>query len=82
MDTQFERCTPKEASPTVIPNHIRAIRKQRGIKQADLANKLGVSAVAVSYWENFLQAPPDTTKVRLCKILDCSITELFDWEAE
>lgn len=40
-----------------IGNNIAFLRKQRGITQEELANELGVSAQAVSKWENNSSCP-------------------------
>lgn len=40
-----------------IGNNIAALRKQKGITQEELANELGVSAQAVSKWENNSSCP-------------------------
>lgn len=40
-----------------IGNNIAALRKQKGITQEELANELGVSAQAVSKWENNTSCP-------------------------
>ena len=40
-----------------IGNKIRELRKQRGITQEQLANRIGVSFQAVSKWENNIALP-------------------------
>ena len=40
-----------------IGNNISALRKKKGITQEELANELGVSAQAVSKWENNSSCP-------------------------
>ena len=81
METKYATTGARIGAPTVIPNHIRAMRKARGMSQKDIADILGVTAANISYYESLAQSPPDTIKVRLCQIFECSITELFDWEA-
>ena len=81
MEMKLKDTAPKIGAPTVIPNHIRAMRKAMGMSQKDVADILGVTAANISYYESLTQSPPDTVKIRLCEIFECSITELFDWEA-
>ena len=41
-----------EVTTMNIGNNIAVLRKKKGITQEELANELGVSAQAVSKWEN------------------------------
>lgn len=75
------KTTKQDVISGVIPNHIKSRRKALGMLQSDLARELGVTHAAISYWEALERSPSDATKIRLCQILHCSITELFDWEA-
>ena len=52
-------------------------RKARGLKQEDLAEMLGVSAQAVSKWENDVSCPDIMTLPTLSDKLGCSIDELL-----
>jgi class 3 adenylate cyclase len=58
-----------------IGNRIRERREKLGLKQADLANALQVSAQAVSKWERGENAPDISTVVPLAKLLSVST----DW---
>ena len=58
-----------------IGNRIRERREKLGLKQADLANALQVSAQAVSKWERGENAPDISTIVPLAKLLSVST----DW---
>ena len=57
-------------------------RKARGLKQDELAEKLGVSAQAVSKWENDISCPDIMTLPQLAEILGCSIDELLTGKEE
>lgn len=46
-----------EGTTMNIGNNIALLRKQKGITQEELANELGVSAQAVSKWENNSSCP-------------------------
>lgn len=52
-------------------------RKNLGFTQEELAEKLGVSAQAVSKWENDLSCPDITLLPTLAKVLDTTIDELL-----
>ena len=57
-------------------NRLYELRKQHGLSQEDLAEKLGVSRQAVSKWER-CEASPDTDNlIALAKIYDLSLDEL------
>ena len=57
-------------------------RKARGLKQDELAERLGVSAQAVSKWENDISCPDIMTLPQLAEILGCSIDELLTGKEE
>jgi transcriptional regulator with XRE-family HTH domain len=74
--------TAKESRETnpAITNNIKAWRLKRYYNQEELAELLGVSRVTVSNWETGFRVPNDVHKMALCKVLDCSLYELFNWE--
>jgi transcriptional regulator with XRE-family HTH domain len=59
---------------------IKEIRTERGLKQKDLAEKVFVSAAAVSKWENGHGFPDVSVLPDLCEVLDLSIEELMKGE--
>lgn len=61
---------------------IKAARKKAGMTQAQLAEKLGISYVGVSQWENDLRNPKLDTLQRIAAALGVPVQELIsDWEA-
>ena len=60
-----------------IGNNISALRKQKGITQEELANELGVSAQAVSKWENGTSDPSTSNLFALAKLYGISVEELL-----
>jgi len=52
-------------------------RKMKGMTQGELAEKLGVSAQAVSKWENDAAYPETEKLIRLSKLLGCSLDYLL-----
>jgi len=57
---------------------VAALRKERGLMQKELAEKLYVSDKAVSKWERGLSIPDVTLLVPLAEILGVSVTELLE----
>lgn len=61
---------------TTIGKQIAALRKERGIKQEELAGAVGVSAQAVSKWEN--GGVPDTELIpKIADFFEVSCDKLF-----
>lgn len=56
------------------------LRKNLGLKQEDIAEKVNISAQAVSKWENDLSAPDISTLSVLADILNVSLDELLGRE--
>lgn len=52
-------------------------RKQSGLTQSQLADKLGVSQVAVARWETGKASPSEENLQKLCDILDCTRDDLL-----
>ena len=57
-------------------------RKAKGLKQEELAEAMGVSAQAVSKWENDLSCPDIMTLPSLAKLLGCTVDELLTGKVE
>lgn len=53
------------------------LRKKLGLKQEDIANKVNISAQAVSKWENDLSAPDISLLPELADILNVTLDELL-----
>lgn len=56
---------------------IAECRKEKGMTQAQLAEKLGVSDKSVSRWENGRTMPDMSLYEDLCAILDIQVSELL-----
>ena len=61
---------------------ISRLRKNLGLKQDEIAEKVNISAQAVSKWENDLSAPDISTLPLLADILNVSLDELLGRESE
>ena len=60
-----------------IGNRIQKFRKEKGMTQEELAEKLGVSSQAVSKWENDASCPDITLLPELCRSLGVTTDELL-----
>lgn len=60
-----------------IGETIASLRKQKGMTQNELAEKMNVTDKAVSKWERDLSCPDINTISKLANILDVSVDELL-----
>ena len=60
-----------------IGETIASLRKQKGMTQNELAEKMNVTDKAVSKWERDLSCPDINTISKLADILDVSVDELL-----
>ena len=60
-----------------IGRRIQALRKERGMTQEMLAEKIGVSAQAVSKWESGASAPSTTNLIALAKLFNMTPEDLL-----
>ena len=67
---------------TTIGKRIAALRREKGLKQEELAEKLGVSAQAVSKWENDQTCPDISLLPLLAKTLGVTVDELLSGKEE
>ena len=58
--------------------NLRSIRKQKGITQTDLADRMGVLQKDISRWENGQRTPTLHFLRELCIVLDISADVLLD----
>ena len=60
-----------------LGTRIAALRKEKGLTQEQLAEKVGVSAQAVSKWENDVSCPDITLLPLLADLFGVSVDELL-----
>ena len=60
-----------------IGKFIAERRKQNGLTQMQLAEKLGITDRAVSKWETGKSLPDSSIMLELCSILDVSVNDLL-----
>ena len=63
-----------------IGKFISEKRKEKGITQSELAEKLNITDRAISKWENGVCMPDVGTIPELCEILNITINDLFSGE--
>jgi len=61
---------------------ISALRKEKGMTQLDLAEKVGVTDKAVSKWERDLSFPDINSIPKLAEIFEVSVDELMQVKSE
>lgn len=61
---------------------IAALRKEKGMTQLDLAEKMGVTDKAVSKWERDLSCPDINSIPKLAELLGVSVDELMQIKKE
>lgn len=59
---------------------ISELRKEKGLTQASLAEKLNITDRAVSKWERGISLPDSSIMLPLCEILEINVNELLTGE--
>jgi len=62
--------------------NLKALRKQKGFSQEELATRLHVVRQTISKWEKNLSVPDADTLIRLAEILEVSVSELLGAKIE
>lgn len=57
--------------------NIRKMRKEKGLTQEELAEKIGVKQGAISQFECGVIQPSVNTLVKIANVLDCSVDDLI-----
>ena len=65
-----------------MKNCIKTLRKARGLRQEDLAELLGVSRQTIIAMENDKYDPSLALAMRLARLLETTVEEIFYLEAE
>ena len=63
-----------------IGKYIAACRKEKGLTQAALAEKLGITDRAVSKWETGKSLPDASIMMELCELIGTNVNELLTGE--
>ncbi len=65
-----------------MKNRLEILRKERGLKQDELADLLEVSRQTISSLENGKYNPSILLAFKIAKVFQCSIEEIFIYEEE
>lgn len=60
---------------------LRQVRRSLGLRQADLAGRLGISRVLISYLECGRKSPSLTFVTEIAQALEVPAWHLVDWDA-
>ncbi|MCR1898808.1 helix-turn-helix transcriptional regulator [Irregularibacter muris] len=63
-----------------MKNNIKALRKQKGLRQEDLANQLGVTRQTINAIENNKYNPTLELAIKLGKLFRTPVEEIFQLE--
>lgn len=58
--------------------NIAQLRKDAKMKQADLAQAMGVDRSTIAKWESGISAPKSAVLPKLANVLGCSIEKLYE----
>lgn len=58
-------------------NRIQQVLDQKGVKQSQLAQMMGMAKSSVSMWCSNSMQPPIAKLMRVAEILECDITDLL-----
>ena len=61
----------------MIGERLAELRKDTGLNQQDLADKLGLSLSAISSYERSISSPDDDVKIKLAKMFNISLDYLI-----
>lgn len=54
-------------------------RKAHGLSQSQLARRIDVGFIAVSRWERGVAIPKDIYRVRMAKVFDTTVADMFPY---
>ena len=60
-------------------NSLRALRIENSLRQANVANMLGIATSTYSHWEQGRREPCIEDIIRLCEIFNVTPNDLFDF---
>ena len=66
----------------MFSENLKALRKQKGFSQEELATRLHVVRQTISKWEKNLSVPDADTLIRLAETLEVSVSELLGAKIE
>lgn len=82
MQTSKKRSKEKNMKKKTLGMMIASLRKENGMTQLDLADKMGVTDKAVSKWERDISYPDVNTIAKLAEVFEISVDELMQIKNE
>lgn len=61
-----------------LHNHLKALRAERGLTQAELASAVGVSRKTINTIENRVFIPSTVLALGLARVLEVSVHDIFE----
>ena len=65
----------------MLSSNLKELRNEKGMTQAELAEKIGVTQGAVYFWEKGINEPPAGYLVKLARVFSVSVDELLSYES-
>ena len=62
--------------------NIRELRQERGLTQAELARKIGVTQGSVYFWEKEINEPTAGCLIKMADVFGVSIDEILSYECK
>lgn len=56
---------------------LKLLRKQKGLTQKELAEKLGVGRTTVTLWETEVNTPRSSMLPKIARVLSCTVDDLL-----
>ena len=82
MDSKIRLVMPAKKEPqTAFGKRLLALRKTRGLTQAQLAEALGTTQRVISHYETNAELPPSSIIIPLARVLVVSTDELLGLKA-
>lgn len=82
MQTSKKRSKEINMKKKTLGMMIASLRKENGMTQLDLADKMGVTDKAVSKWERDISYPDVNTIAKLAEVFEISVDELMQIKNE
>ena len=67
-------------SKKLLGRRIRELRKKRGFKQEELAERVGLESASISNIENGYNYPTIANLENILKVLNCTFLDAFDFD--
>lgn len=66
----------------MLRQNIKELRQEKGLTQAELANKIGVTQGAVYFWEKGINEPTAGYLIKMARVFSVSVDELLSFERD